>query len=522
MTKFTLRLSFPSLLLALACGGLSEPVDAAAPDGMVKLSAFDEKSHESIPIRFELRDARGRAVRVRPDDAVVAGESMYFDGQVTLGLRRGQYTFLAEAGPEFITRPGNFTIDRHAEDTIEIPLERKVDMREEGWWAGDLDVQLPLRDVPLIMRARAVDFAPVTTVVNDHGRCRKPKPTLRDVAETTAIASSSLFYGSWATLDHRRGGGLLAVGADALPDVCRFKADDPSLPSAEASRDAGAAIVALTPSAWDLPVWVAAGKLDAVAIINRHSQLDAVVDNEADGRPRDKTLFPDKIGRGRYSEAIYHHLLNCGLRIPPAAGSGAGAAMAGRVVVSPLGTNRVYVYCNETCTRESWLEGMRAGRLFVTNGPLLRTRVEGEPPGHVFQIDAGETRGFQITLDLAFYTATQVEYLEIIKDGKTLHHVRLDDFGKKRGRLPPVEFDSSGWFLVRAVTNNSEVYQFASTGPYYVESNYQPRISHASVQFFLAWVDDAAKKFAGNAAVLAEIKAARPFWQKLLERATVD
>ena len=109
MTRFTLRLSFPSLLLALACGGLSEPVDAAAPDGMVKLSAFDEKSHESIPIRFELRDARGRAVRVRPDDAVVAGESIYFDCQVTLGLRRGQYTFLAEAGPEFITRPGNFS-----------------------------------------------------------------------------------------------------------------------------------------------------------------------------------------------------------------------------------------------------------------------------------------------------------------------------------------------------------------------------------------------------------------------------
>jgi hypothetical protein len=100
--------------------------------------------------------------------------------------------------------------------------------------------------------------------------------------------------------------------------------------------------------------------------------------------------------------------------------------------------------------------------------------------------------------------------------------VRLDDFGKKRGRLPPIEFDSSGWFLVRAVTNNPEIYQFASTGPYYVESNYQPRISRASVQFFLTWLEDASKKFAGNAAVLAEINAARPYWQKLLDRATVD
>jgi hypothetical protein len=522
MTTSALRSSFLSLLLALARAGLSDAVNAAAPDGLVTLSAFDEKTREPISVRFELRDGRGRAMRVRPEGAVFAGESIYFDGQVTLGLRRGQYQFLAEAGPEFITRPGKFTIDRHAEDTIEIPLERKVDMHQEGWWAGDLDVQVPLYDAPLMMRARALDFAPITTIVNDHGRCRKPKPMPGDTAGRTGLSSSPLLYGPWATLDHRRGGGLLAVGADTPVDICRFKAGDPSLPSAENSRDAGAAIVALTPFAWDLPVWTAAGKLDAVAIINRHSQPNGVIDNETDGRPRDKTLFPDQIGHGRNSEAIYHHLLNCGLRIPPAAGSGAGASMGGRVVASPLGTNRVYVYCDETCTRESWLEGLRAGRVFVSNGPLLRTRVEGEPPGHVFQLDAGEKRGFQITLELAFYTQTQVDYLEIIQNGKIIHHARLDDFGKKRGRLPPVEFDSSGWFLVRAVTNNSNVYQFASTGPFYVESNYQPRISRASVQYFLTWLDDAAKKFAGNAAVLAEIDAARPFWQKLLEGATAD
>jgi hypothetical protein len=508
--------------MALVCGGRLESIHAAAPDGMVRLSAFDEKTRKPIPVRFELKDGRGHAVRLRPDGAVVAGESIYFDGEVTLGLRRGHYQFLAEAGPEFITRPGKFTIDRHAEDTIEIPLERKVDMHQEGWWAGDLDVQLPMRDAPIIMRARAVDFAPITTIVNDHGRCRMPKPTTVEANAATGSSSSPLLFGPWATLDLRRGGGLLAVGAEAPADICRYKADGPSLPSAEASRDAGAAIVALTPFAWDLPLWIAAGKLDAVAIINRHSQLNAVIDNEGDGRPRDKTFFPDKIGHGRHSEAIYHHLLNCGLRIPPTAGSGAGATMGGRVVASPLGTNRVYVYCDETCTRESWLEGLRAGRVLVTNGPLLRTRVEDEPPGHVFHLDAGETRGLQIVLELAFYTQTQVEYLEIIQNGQIIHHVRLDDFGKKRGRLPPIEFDSSGWFLVRAVTNNPEIYQFASTGPYYVESNYQPRISRASVQFFLTWLEDASKKFAGNAAVLAEINAARPYWQKLLDRATVD
>jgi hypothetical protein len=158
----------------------------------------------------------------------------------------------------------------------------------------------------------------------------------------------------------------------------------------------------------------------------------------------------------------------------------------------------------------------------VTNGPLLRVKVEGHPPGHVFQLEQGEKREFQIGLELAFYEATQVEYLEIVKNGQAIHQIRVDEFPKKAGRLPPVPFDGSGWFLVRAVTNNSNVYQFATTGPFYVEANYQPRISRASVQYFLDWLDDAAKKFAGNAAVLADIEAARPFWKELLAKANAD
>jgi hypothetical protein len=98
----------------------------------------------------------------------------------------------------------------------------------------------------------------------------------------------------------------------------------------------------------------------------------------------------------------------------------------------------------------------------------------------------------------------------------------LDELAKKQGKLPFVEFETSGWFLVRAVSNNANVYQFASTAPYYVEMEHKPRISRASVQYFLTWLDDAQAKFAGNAPVLAEIDAARPFWQKLLDRATDD
>ena len=518
------RRLLPRLVVACTFAGWPAPLWAAPYDGKLTITTLDEKSREPLAVRMELRDGRGRPVRVRPEGAVAVGDSLYFDGEVTLPLRRGAYTFLIEAGPEFITRPGNFTIDRRAEDSTEVTLGRRVDMRAEGWWAGDLDLLASPADLPLMMRSRSLDFAPYTTLVNEDGRCRKAK--LGAGESESAVAP---IFGPWAVLDNRRGGGLLAIAADAPINVCGWKADEPSLPMAIASREAGGRVVALTPDAWDLPLWVAAGKLDAVAIINRHSLASAVVDGEANGRPRDKDLFPGHIGNGRYGESIYHHLLNCGLRLPPAAGSGFGAIGKRGSRPSPdqswsglLGANRAYVHCGETCDRDAWLAALKAGRVIVTNGPLLRTSIDGEPPGHVFELQAGERREFQIALDLAFYAETQVEYLEIVQNGRTLHQVRLDELAANKGRLPFVEFDDSGWFLVRAVTNNPKVYQFASTGPYYVEQDYKQRISRASVQYFLDWLDDAAKQFAANAAVVSEIEAARPFWEGLLAKANAQ
>jgi len=347
---------------------------------------------------------------------------------------------------------------------------------------------------------------------NVRGKCRQAKlPAHGPMSDLTAP-----WFGPWAALDHRRGGGLLLFHAEAPFDVCDANADEPSLPTLQAAREAGADVVALTPFAWDLPLWVASGKLDAIQILHRHALRDGVVDNEGWGRARDKTFFPGKLGNGRWSEAIYHHLLNCGLRLAPAAGSGAGSNK------NPLGTNRVYVHCGEQPTRDAWWAGLKAGRVLVTNGPLLRTTVEGHPPGCLFQLEPGETRDFQIGLNLTFYKQAPVEYLEVVQNGRVVFEVRLDELAKQQGRLPPVHFDDSGWFLVRAMTSNPNTYQFASTGPYYVESNYQRRISRASVQFFLDWLDDAALQFADNRAVLAEISEARPFWLDLLNRANAE
>ncbi len=502
-------------LIMLAVCRVPMTAIAARVDGKLTLRVVDKQTGQPIPVRMELRNGRGRPVRVRAKGIVSHADYFVFDGQVTLELRKGPYEFLIEAGPEYQTRPGHFKIKRHAEDSTEIVLQRRVNMQAEGWWAGDLDVRHRPQDLQLLMRATRVNLVPTFVRENVRGKCQQAKRT----AKLPGQELSETILGPNYALDYRRGGGLLIFDEDVTGTplkICQLKHDAPSLAFSETDNEPEAGFVALTPFAWDLPLWIAARKLDAVQVIHRHALADDVVDNEGWGRKRDRTFFPGKTGNGRWSEAIYHHLLNCGIRIPPAAGSGSGANK------SPIGTNRVYVQCGDDFSSESWFDGLRAGRVMVTNGPLLRTKVSGHPPGHLFHLDTGETRDFQIALGLAFYEKAPVEYLEILQNGRIIHEIRLAELAEKQGRLPVLHFDSSGWFLIRAMTSTTKNYQYATTGPYYVESNYQPRISRRSVQFFLDWLDAAANEFAGNNAVLADINAAKPYWSDLMSKANAD
>ena len=245
-----------------------------------------------------------------------------------------------------------------------------------------------------------------------------------------------------------------------------------------------------------------------------------MLSNEAWGKPRPKIRYPDPHGNGIWSQDLYYRLLESGHRIPPSAGSASG------VLPNPVGYNRVYVHCGDKLDYAQWWEGLKAGRVVVTNGPMLRPRVNGQLPGHVFTAQAGESVVLTIALNLSL--RDKVEYLEVVKNGKVVDQVRLSDYAKAGGKLPKLTFEESGWMLIRAVTSNPKTYRYASTGPYYVEIGEKPRISRTAAQFFLDWVYERARQIAAlpnqqeREAILIYHRAARDYWQKQLDSATVD
>jgi hypothetical protein len=268
---------------------------------------------------------------------------------------------------------------------------------------------------------------------------------------------------------------------------------------------------------WDVPVWLASGQVDTLGIANNHMCRSTVYPSEAWGKPRDGALLPAPLGNGYWTQEIYYHVLNCGLRIPPSAGSASG------VLPNPVGHNRVYVHLEGELTYEKWFAGLRAGNTFVTNGPLLRVRAAEQLPGHVFT----SPERVEIELSGVLEGRDKVSQLEIIRDSRIERRISADEFAKS-GSLGKLTFTASGWSLVRAIAENPKTFRFASTAPWYVEvGDARRRVSRRSAQFFLNWTDERMGRIkvsdpVNREEVLEPHRRARDYWADLVERANAE
>ena len=488
----------------------------AAPGGEFTIRIVDAKTNLPTAARIHLKKLRGRTVRQK--DAAFWHDHFVIDGAITLELPGGTYLFELERGLEYKTYTGHFEIGPNASDEETIELHRFADLAAEGWYSGDLHIHRSADDIDKIMRAEDLQVAPLIAWHSNGGKFH----TETKSPQGPTSLPGGRFFDLRSGEDERDGGALLYHRVNQAPQSwSTLKKNFP--PSSqllvEMKRQAGVHVDAEKPFWWDFPIWLASGRLDSVGVLNNHLWRDGGLDNEAWGRPRDRLLFPPPHGNGRWSEKIYYHALEAGLRIAPSAGSASG------ILPNPVGYNRVYVHCGEKLDYDRWWTNLREGKVFVTNGPLLRARVAGQLPGHVFQASKGDK--LELHSELTLSTREKIEYLEIVKNGRPAIEVRLDRFVQAGGRLQPLVFEESGWFLIRAVTNNKKTYRYASTGPFYVEFDDQPRVSRQAAEFFLDWTEEIAKTRlprdeAEKKETLRYLRSAQKYWQARRDEANAD
>jgi hypothetical protein len=474
--------------------------------GRVRITVTESPAAEPIPCRVHLKNAAGEPQRA--GDLPFWRDHFVCPGTVELELPPGGYAYEIERGPEYRTGAGMFRVRAGAVERVTVTLQRLADRAAEGWWSGEMHVHRPIDEMQLLMSAEDLHVALAITWWNNRSLwAERPTPE-----NPLMRFDGNRFCHVLAGEDEREGGALLYFH---LPRPLAIAGSSREFPSpiefvSEARRHPGAWIDVEKPFWWDVPVWLASGQVDSIGIANNHMCRSQMYETEAWGKPRDVDRLPPPLGNGFWTQEIYYHILNCGLRIPPSAGSASG------VLPNPVGYNRVYAYLGDRFDYDAWWQAVRDGRTFVTNGPLLRVSASSQLPGHVFTAPAGTTHELNISLDLV--SRDRIDRVEIIQDGQIVRTVRCDDWSQVDS-LGSVQFGESGWFLVRAIADNPRTFRFASTAPYYVEIGpAKHRISRTSAQFFLDWVDERMRRVklddaAQREQVLEHHRRARKFWQ---------
>jgi hypothetical protein len=441
----------------------------------VRLTVLSSEDSGLIPCRIHLKDSAGKAIEAA--NLPFWRDHFVCTGQVILKLPLGTYCYEIERGPEYSSISNQFSIENNQPLNLTNYIRRLVDLSHEGWWSGELHAHRPLADIELLMRAEDLHVAPVITWWNKTNPWKDRSPT-----NLLVRFDHDRFYHIMGGEDERAGGALLYFNLPRPLDIASAQYEFPSPMKflLEARAQSNVWIDVEKPFWYDAPIWIASGRVDSIGIANNHMYRSGVYPGEAWGRARDMTRLSGVRGNGFWSQEIYYHVLNSGIRIPPSAGSASG------VLPNPVGYNRAYIHIDGELSYEKWFENLRAGRVFVSNGPLLRCRANAQLPGHIFKLRKGEK--LNIDIEAKLDSRDPIAVVEIIKDGKLVASACGCDWNSG-DPLEKLTFDESGWFLIRALADVPDTFRFASTGPFYVEREDSPqRVSKSSAQFFLDWV----------------------------------
>jgi TolB protein len=418
---------------------------------------------EAAAVRMSVLDAAGHPVI--PESGAVHFEGQngrvffYSDGKVELIAPAGPASISAVQGFETPERIQQVIVKANATTNVKLELEQIWDASDHGWYSGDNHFHLNYGgtnrltpgDVILPMRGEALDVA-VPLLANLHNRfleqnlwgwSRTEAPIILFGQEVRShflghvelIGTDELFW-PWVW-----GPGYELYGTDDRinAEALRFARDHGGLGGyvhPVAVEDP------FTPETYgDVPKgFVADAALGEVDLIEL------------------ACLWTDEVGTG----ALWHAVLNLGI---PLAASGGSDVMMDYYRTMAVGSTRVYVRPEGELTESSYLQAVKRGKSFVSNGPMLEFEVNGKGPGNAVEASEGP-----VSWTLKVHSALPLDSLEIFVNGKVVDkQAGLSQAGSKR-YAGTIDVPGGGWITARVLGPDGgwpgmDSYLFAETSP---------------------------------------------------------
>jgi TolB protein len=215
----------------------------------------------------------------------------------------------------------------------------------------------------------------------------------------------------------------------------------------------------------ELPVDVALGKLDYMEIVG----------------------FSDH----KATAEVWYKLLNLGFTLPAGAGTDATTNYAAPIR-GQVGFDRVYVWTpGWPTTLDVWMDELRKGRTFATNGPLLEFKLGGEMVGSELKLDVGQNA---VPFTAKLRSIVPVDHLEVVCNGRVAQRLKLDGAREMTDATGTIPISDSGWCVLRAWSDKPEYpvmdnYAYATTSPVYVTLGGKRAYSKKDAEYFEAWID---------------------------------
>lgn len=490
-------------ILDLSRGGLIRELPSPrreflAPQGVLAVEVRDAGGRE-VAARLAVRDGDGRyhfgdGAWAHAADGFDRGNSRaawrYFHtpGSTTLVVPPGEYDIIAWRGLEHAIERVHVEVAAGRTTSARIRFRSIASGRQwSDWSSGDLHVHMnyggTYRNTPerLLRQAQAEDLDMVyNLIVNKEQRIPdiayfSPRPDAASTATTLLLHGQEFHTSLWGHL------GLLGLASHYLvPDYAAYPVTAAASPApgnsevADNARSQGAITGYVHPFdllpdpaldaslANSLPVDAALGKVDYYEVVG----------------------FSDH----KVTAEVWHRLLNCGFRISAGAGTDAMANYAS--LRGPVGLNRVYARLpgrsrDAAQRRQQWLDAVKAGYTFATNGPLLQFSVNGRGPGETVQPGTLRYEG-------TFRSIVPIEHLQVLVNGEVVRELETGADGMGAEFTGAIDVEGGGWILLRAFSDENaaeifDLYPYASTTPVWIEPAAPAGTCDAG--YFLAWLD---------------------------------
>lgn len=422
-------------------------------------------------------------------------------------LPPGRYQLAIVRGKEYFPYEGEFTLS-DADLRLDVALRRWVNMAEQDWYSGETHVHRRSGELANVQLAEDLNVAfPVTFwTVNAYEppnlapsplRRQGPSPfgpRIDQGTELIQIDDRHVYFPRNTeyeifNIDGRRHTlGALFI----LNHRSRFTQGMPPVAEIAEQAHREGALLDLDKHSWPWAMMlIPVAKVDLYELSNNSVWRTNFGFRNTAVPPADY-MQVERDGRGltelgwlQFGFENYYALLNCGFRLAPTAGTASG------VHPVPLGFSRVYVHTPGGFDAQQWLAGLKAGRSFVTTGPMLRAQVKGQDAGAEFQLPPRGVTHFPVHVKSD--SMTRVDRIEVIVNGRIVRIIEPPEAARSTDREPiqaqhfsttfSVGIEQSGWLCLRSFSTQPDGRQrFAHTAPWYFQRRGQrvlPRVEQA-------------------------------------------